>query len=38
MFVIIVPSTCFAVASVSDAARRAKPALMSGGSSFKART
>jgi hypothetical protein len=34
----IVPSTPFAVASVSDALMRSKPRLMSGGSSLRART
>jgi hypothetical protein len=37
MLVIMVPSTFFAVASVSPAARRWKPSLMSGGRIFSAR-
>src|SRR5205823_11085413 len=37
MLVIIVPSTCFAVASVSCPASRAKPSFTSGGRIFSAR-
>jgi hypothetical protein len=37
MLVIIVPSTFCAVASVSEAARRLNPSLMSGGRIFSAR-